>query len=160
VLHGTTLGLVSRAMLSPAPWLAFALSAYATHAGDIPVGSLDGGVDSTLALGGLALCGMGAPVARLDLRLCLGAKVGAAFHRGQGFTRSLRSTEAWYAAELGLIAAAWLGRSVAIGVTAEALVPLRQHVLLVSGVRGAEDQTTELPGFGVGLAIGPMFRFF
>jgi hypothetical protein len=54
----------------------------------------------------------------------------------------------------------WMEERIALAVSIEGLAPLRDYVMLVSGTGGSKDQSATLPGLGLNVALGPVFRFF
>jgi hypothetical protein len=160
VLRGTTLAFAPRAMLSVLPWLSVSMFGYVTQATGLRVGTTPGTVDSTLALGGLELCAGGEAVDRFEVYGCAGMRLGALHHEGKGFMPNFRDTNPWSAVGGALEVRTWIATTVAVGVSVEALVPLAKYEILVSGLRGSASQTSTFPGFGVNVALGPVFRFF
>jgi hypothetical protein len=160
LFRDTTLLFAPRLTLAPWPWLAFSLASVFTQAGAQPVGSSKGHFDATLAAAGLDLCAGGEPAARFSVQACAGARVGALRSVGAGFTKNFQHTDLWSGFSASAQVRAWLAESVAIGAAVSVYAPFAEHVMRVDVTTAADDQTSHLPGLGIGIEVGPVFRFF
>jgi hypothetical protein len=160
VLRTTSFAFAPRVWFFPVPWFALSATGYVTYGSGQSIGTTPGRVATTLGAAGLEACFTGQPIRRFDLLVCGGARLGSMRNVGSGFTASFRDTDMYVGASAALQLRVWMEERIALAVSIEGLAPLRDYVMLVSGTGGSKDQSATLPGLGLNVALGPVFRFF
>jgi hypothetical protein len=124
-----------------------------------PARSIDyapGSVDVRLAAGHLGLCGyLDARAERLELGVCATLFLGELLASGHGFYEDKPASSFWIAGAIGATLAVPLARHWALRLGLDLVVPFRQYTLEVDRVGVVFDSSP----VGVGLALGPEFRF-
>jgi hypothetical protein len=160
VFEDAVLMLTPRLLLAPRPWLALAFAPLITRVGGQEVGDAKGHYNATILAAGVDVCLGGQPDPSLSLYACAGARAGAMLIEGVGFQKNFEDVDLWTAAAGSAQARAWLSDAVGVGAGLTFYVPLAKHVVRVAGTRGLVDQRSELPGVGIAVELGPVFRFF